>query len=73
MLGGGVAKRWNDKHVTQNGNNQSLLRAPRQSRASRAALDETHQNPRSQRDVRRRRHEVRRRSITGSRSALKAF
>lgn len=40
VLGGG-AKRWNDKHVTQNGNN---YRPHVRVRASHAALDDTHLN-----------------------------
>lgn len=42
VLGGGDAKRWNDKHVTQNGNNQAPITDPHvRVRASHSALDDT--------------------------------
>lgn len=43
MLGGGVAKRWNDKHVTQNGSNQAPI-TDAHVRASRAASNDAGQN-----------------------------
>lgn len=42
LLGGGVATRWNDKHVTQNGNNQTLLQTPRQRQGESTQQGTTH-------------------------------
>lgn len=73
-LGGGVVKRWNDKHVTQNGNNQALLQTLRQSQGESCSFGwHTPKHTFTARHTSTscsRRHDVRRRSITGFWSTL---